>query len=171
MIIFKCVLCPGWTSHKHFPLADVLSSEAEWVKPGSVRSASSAQSCRSQGIRAALQCWWYSAQHVSPHQRIHLCFGSFETNFHFTSNFCQKGALQPHKYQMPGCGVGVHRPQHPYSFSVSHAKTLIMQCLYYGVWSNYKSIITDIDPQSVYLGPSLRPFLFLLRLNVTFPHA
>lgn len=67
---------------------------------------------------------------TSVHITHHLCFGSFETNFHFTSNFCQKGAPQPHEYQMPGCGVGVHRPQHPYSFSVSHAKALIMQCLY-----------------------------------------
>lgn len=80
------------TSHKHFPLADIPPSEAEWVKqdlwgPFHLLSlAAVVMNIRREstlgfaawGIRAALQCWWYSVRHVSPHQRIHLCFGSFK---------------------------------------------------------------------------------------------
>jgi len=42
----------------------------------------------------------------------------------------------------------------PYSLSVSHTHFNYAVFFFLLVWGNYKSLITDIDPQNVYLGPS-----------------
>lgn len=93
-IIFKCVLCPGWISHKHFPLGHIPPSEAEWVKPGYVRSVSFAESCRSCNEYTEGKYFW----DLQPEGFVPLCSAggtAHDTSVHIRESNCALAHLKP----------------------------------------------------------------------------